>query len=420
MDPTPERISVACACGTRLKAPAALAGRQVKCPKCGFGVQVPVPEVALPGEPEPEPEPVEVGTPTAPEPAPPVPEGARRWIRLGLVLALVPLVLSVFTPNDTEERFARTLQANPEVAERIENEIQRAQEGKETTLHGPDDIVALFPGRRIEGAFHAQETWMHWVYALLAAAGFWGFILVAFPMGRATSRELWGVGLFIGTIGIVLLLALQWVAEWTQGYIIAGRSILVIFFYIVKFIGFSYNAALDPENGFWMSMLGFTFGVGLCEELCKALPLIRHYRKHATLDASGAVVWGLAAGIGFGVSEGITYSSDFYNGVASGEIYVVRFVSCVALHAVWSGTVALLIWRFQDRLQAVEEWYEWFVPVLSLLGVSMVLHGFYDTFLKRDLEAAALVTALASFALFIGLCEWARRPSVQEAVGTAG
>jgi RsiW-degrading membrane proteinase PrsW (M82 family) len=61
---------------------------------------------------------------------------------------------------------------------------------------------------------------------------------------------------------------------------------------------------------------------------------------------------GLLSGIGFGVSEGIHYSSDFYNGVLGADVYCVRFISCVALHAVWSGSAAVFIFRHQAQLQA--------------------------------------------------------------------
>jgi RsiW-degrading membrane proteinase PrsW (M82 family) len=166
-------------------------------------------------------------------------------------------------------------------------------------------------------------------------------------------------------------------------------------------------------------MLGFTFGVGLCEELCKSLPLIWHYKKTATLDLRGAVVWGLAAGIGFGVSEGITYSSDNYNGVTTGGIYVVRFVSCVALHAVWSATNAIFLFWRQAEIDAIDTWYEWFLPLLLALGPSMVLHGLYDTLLKREMEIGALLTAVASFALFFFLYERAIKDEARLAPAAA-
>jgi len=337
---TATKIQVECICGAVLKAPAALAGKNAKCPKCGEGVRVPEPaavlEMALAAAASP---------PPPPRPAPVT--GVRRWLPLLFTLTLAPLVLSMFTKDDDAgARLKKTLANNPEV-------VERANKDETTTL--PELLLAL-PEHRIEGAFLPKDTWTHWIFAAIAAAWLWGAILLLYPLGNATSGQLWRIGIFTGTVGILLLLGIQYVAAYTQGLVIVGRSVLVILFYILKFIGFSYRAAMDPSNGFLMSMLGFTFGVGLCEELFKALPLIWHYRRKATLDLRGAIAWGLASGIGFGISEGIMYSSDFYNGFSTGGIYVVRFVSCVALHAVWTGATAVLIYRRQQELRDVDEW----------------------------------------------------------------
>lgn len=418
-----ERIRVTCACGKALAAPPKLAGKRVKCPKCGEPVLVPAPEpeidFAAPLAPSPDPSPMprspRAGTPNLdadgaiararaimdlkPPPPPPPPDPVwKRYGRWSLAAALLPLILSVFTPDENIlQRLQHMVERDPKLAKKLE--------GIETR----DDLMQALPDHRLEGALHSRDTMAHWIYAAISAAAFWGLLLLLYPLGRASSKEIWTAGLFVGTIGILLLLALQWIAMLTQGTWVRGGGVVAILFYIVKFIGFSYRAALDPSNGFLLSMLGFTFGVGLCEELCKALPLVWHFKRttsaSAVLDVRGAVVWGLAAGVGFGVSEGITYSADHYNGISGGGIYVVRFVSCVALHAVWSGTNALFLWKGQAEFDGIGVWYDWFLPLLKALGASMVLHGLYDTLLKRDLDVGALITAVASFALFFWLYE---------------
>jgi RsiW-degrading membrane proteinase PrsW (M82 family) len=290
------------------------------------------------------------------------------------------------------------IESDPKLAAQI-TQLDQKKDGKE------EDMFALFPDHRITGAFLGHDSNFHWLLALASATAFWGFLLLVYPMGNATHQALWCVGLFTGTVGILLLLGLQLAAEFSQGMMLRGRSVLVIVFYLIKFIGFSYRAALDPENGFLLSMLGFTFGVGFCEEVCKLFPLLWHYKRTAKLDLSGAVVWGLASGIGFGVSEGITYSSDYYNGIHTGGIYAVRFVSCVALHAIWNGFSAVLLWRWQADLEAIDRWWEWFIPLFKIAGVSMVLHALYDTSLKKEHESLALLTAAISFAAFFWLYE---------------
>ena len=44
-----------------------------------------------------------------------------------------------------------------------------------------------------------------------------------------------------------------------------------------------------------------------------------------------------------------------------------------------------------------------------MIAVPMVLHGFYDTLLKKDMNVWALVVALLSFAWFAWHIELARR-----------
>ena len=168
-------------------------------------------------------------------------------------------------------------------------------------------------------------------------------------------------------------------------------------FWVLKFIAFSYNAAADPSNGFFLSFLGYTLGVGLCEELVKAIPLLLHYRQPSDQSWRGAFLWGLASGAGFGIAEGIIYSSNHYNGIAGPGIYVVRFISCVALHALWTGSVGITINQRQALIQQEMAWYEYIPPIFLMISVPMVLHGLYDTFLKKELNGAALGVAILSF-----------------------
>ena len=117
---------------------------------------------------------------------------------------------------------------------------------------------------------------------------------------------------------------------------------------------------------------------------------------------------GLASGVGFGVSEGITYSSDFYNGYQTGGIYVVRFVSCVALHAIWSASVGITLYNRRAYITHMAGWADWGKELVIVVAVPMVLHGLYDTMLKKEMNGSALVTAVVSFAFMAWLIEKAR------------
>ena len=449
-------------CAKQLKAPEAAAGKQARCPHCRAIVQVPVadalvietPAVRFPGVPSaaanvPPPVEEEGGyalsnePPPRPnympvEPAPPrrIPPGEPGGIRStkkkarrpdngdasgaqGFVsprtaaaksndkrppvdaerkrsnrhwwfaLTLVPLVFSLLVRGDDEDQFKKLERDYPELAEQYR------------IGHPLHELVEELPEGKLVGAHLSRQTWMHWVYGFAAAGLFSALILALFERGDANLIHVLVVGSTTATVGIFMLLAFQFIAGLTQNLWLRGGGVAMLIFYLVKLIGFSYRAAFDQTNGFLASFLGFTFGVGLCEEFTKAMPVFMKLRDSDGGDDFGwraACVWGLASGAGFGIAEGIMYSSEYYNGMATSGIYLVRFISCVGLHAIWTAAVALMIWHNQGVLGADMDWPEWLVTLLRVQGVPMVLHGLYDTLLKRDMQALALVPAAMSFA----------------------
>ena len=76
--------------------------------------------------------------------------------------------------------------------------------------------------------------------------------------------------------------------------------------------------------------------------------------------------------------------------------YVVRFVSCVALHAIWSASAGVSLYHTQSLINQFTEWYEKLVVMLRVLIVVMFLHGLFDALLTREMKAPALMVAAAS------------------------
>jgi RsiW-degrading membrane proteinase PrsW (M82 family) len=111
--------------------------------------------------------------------------------------------------------------------------------------------------------------------------------------------------------------------------------------------------------------------------------------------------------VGFGVVEGIIYASNYYNGIASFEIYFTRFISCVALHAIWTASAAIMVARHKDGFKA-DTGTEWLMHLILMISVPAVLHGLYDTLLKREMNAYALLLAVMSFAWLVVMTERAR------------
>lgn len=421
-------FSVQCpGCNLRLKATDALAGRRLPCPKCRHEIQVPdrpvedeAAALLLQDDPGPLPLPP-ITSPQMAAPAPPAPAYVRGpvrpptpaplpplttneppvWLRhlhWLLVLALIPLGVSLLRKGGGDEDLGRRLResieaAPPETRAKIFHTLDEAEEGRADL----DDLLGALPRQRLVGAALARNSLWHWGFAAAAAGLFLGFCVLLATGGVADPRHLLGVGLFTGTVGVLFLLVMQALADWSQGVWPHGRGILTIVLYLVKLIGLSYRVALDPDNGFWVSFLGFTAGVGLCEEVVKAVPVLWHQRRNPDGGWRGAFLWGLASGAGFGIAEGVIYAGNYYNGLSGSGIYVVRFVSCVALHALWTGSVGIAIQQRQGWLQKAEHWHELVAPVVVYIAVPMVLHGLFDTLLKKDMNGMALAVALLSF-----------------------
>jgi RsiW-degrading membrane proteinase PrsW (M82 family) len=318
-----------------------------------------------------------------------------------LALALIPLGVSLLSAHGDDksliDRIDETLErANPADRQRFEVKAPASE--------SLDDLINALPDQRVFGAMLPRSTGWHWALAAVAAVLFLAFMMFLASDGAAHPGHVLAVGLGTATVGIGFLFLVQGLAALTDGTVIIGRGIIALVFFIFKFISFSYSAAGDPENGFLLSFLGFTLGVGLCEELVKAIPLFWYRDDDGGRNWRGLFIWGLASGAGFGIAEGILYSSRYYNGIAGPGTYAVRFLSCVALHAIWTGSVAVTLYLRRDLFDHIDTRHDWIGPVLFVIGVPMVLHGLYDTCLKKDLNGAALAVAVASFGYLAVLC----------------
>src|SRR5439155_20431537 len=99
---------------------------------------------------------------------------------------------------------------------------------------------------------------MHWAFALASGAAYFALLLLLFRGAAAWSRRLFFTALLMGTGGIVLLLAFQSIADSTRGRWMVGGGLVTLLFYVLKFIAYSYQAALDPRSNVLLSFIGFT------------------------------------------------------------------------------------------------------------------------------------------------------------------
>ena len=412
-------VVVTCACGKKLKARDDQAGRRFQCPGCGAVVVVPSPVVAAPILMPPAFAPVTFGS-ARPRAVLAPPEhdvqraeaswwrGQLHWL---LVLFRLPLLWwALAPPDDVPERICTTLAQHPDVDAHVDQTVREIAADIEEDEYAPrrsdaeykslllndqdfivEHVIDRVPGRRLVGAFHSRSTWIHWGYALVATGVYLLVLVLVMPGLPARPLHLLWAGLFTGTAGIVFL----------TGIHIFGCC----------FVGPWLMAAESPNAPLGARLLGFLFGVGLVEEIVKMLPILWRLYRPDHIGWREACMWGMASGAGFGISEGIYYCGEFYNGIAGVDAYVIRFFSAVTLHIVLSGACAIMLQRHQHLLDEGRDFGDWLLTLTAILLVPMLLHALYNTFADEGIlgGSIAILAAAASVGWLGHLINQSRR-----------
>ncbi len=271
-----------------------------------------------------------------------------------------------------------------------------------------DRIFQEYPDRPVAGALFPRSSMIPLLLGLAAAALYWSYIAMAFPVGGSSRAKAWRTGVLASIMAVAFVVIIP---NW--GILFRGEGpvpgMVRWLAPPLRFVGFSFEGALDPGEDFFLCWASFTFGAGLLAGLCKGLPIILHFRRNKTLDVRAAVAWGMSAGVGVGVAEAFMHARGLHNGVSGASVYAVAFVSTVALHALWSGILSIVLWRLEPDVDAVEAWYEWIVLVAIVAIAGAAPHALYDTLVKRGMGPGALLVGLASFYGFFWAYRWACR-----------
>jgi RsiW-degrading membrane proteinase PrsW (M82 family) len=142
-----------------------------------------------------------------------------------------------------------------------------------------------------------------------------------------------------------------------------------------------------------LRLVGYVLGVGVREELCKAIPLfLLAWLTPRMRNPLSGVVLGMMSGVGFAIAENVYYvfkTLESALGAAAqtgrlgfliGPIYnnVVRMAMTPFLHGCLSGVFGYFI-----ALAAVDRARRWPLLVTGL-GLSALLHGLFDTFVGQS------------------------------------
>ncbi|MBD3883390.1 PrsW family intramembrane metalloprotease [Phormidium tenue FACHB-886] len=222
-----------------------------------------------------------------------------------------------------------------------------------------------------------QTAWILGIYYALI----WGIVLryLIKPRQFSWSNTLKCVG-FTAFVGIPLLLLVQKVPLFDLLY-----------------------AASDQRN--WsLKLIGFVLGVGVLEEVCKALPVYLLLLRPGKLsDPLTAAFYGSMSGLGFAIAEGASYSVLYAFNLVEGELdfggYVLlntlRFISTPLFHAIWAGITGYFI-----GLAAINPSRQ--TPILIIgVAIAATLHGLYNTFAGDFLGLPVLAFSILLFVAYL-------------------
>jgi RsiW-degrading membrane proteinase PrsW (M82 family) len=148
-------------------------------------------------------------------------------------------------------------------------------------------------------------------------------------------------------------------------------------------------------------LVGFVFGVGLLEELVKAIPVLWIFVRNREPGTIREITYlGCISGFAFGVTEAVAYSVFYAQGVVRGDMgldaYIVvqltRLITLPLLHAVFAGISAHFIALGVETPELKR------ALILVGLAIAALVHGLYNTFSGT---LVGFVLAIGAVLLFI-------------------
>ncbi|HKX62812.1 MAG TPA: PrsW family glutamic-type intramembrane protease [Verrucomicrobiae bacterium] len=156
------------------------------------------------------------------------------------------------------------------------------------------------------------------------------------------------------------------------------------------------------SDHWFIRWVGFVLGVGLPEELCKALILVIILRRFGPFQPQTVLFYGLISGLGFGIYEGVKYQTqhNFEFARTAGQpdtlfaaeyylLNLIRLTTLPFLHAIWTGMAGYFLGfaaQYPERRGGL---------LLVAIGLPAFLHGSYNAFSASLGLPIALLSVLA-------------------------
>lgn len=163
------------------------------------------------------------------------------------------------------------------------------------------------------------------------------------------------------------------------------QIIVFLLWDVTGFIRLNPFYSFEKDGGLISRLIFFILGVGLSEELIKAIPLFFLIaRAKEPLIPRTLVFYGLISGLAFGVEEGVQYQLSVNENLDYQYSFfanIARLTYLPFIHAVFSGIAGYYI--------AFGNLYPKYKKSLYALAIiiPMTLHGLYDVFSQNNLIA---------------------------------
>lgn len=268
------------------------------------------------------------------------------------------------------------------------------------------DMASVFPYQQV----FDPDLYKSNVVRILLCFGLFPWIISSFASTRSSLSDIaWILGIYYAFIWGIVLHNLIKPANFSL-----KLAVQCVFF--TAFVGiplllftqrvppFSLLYSATESSNIVGRLLGFVFGVGLLEEICKGIPVYLFlYRQDKLTEPLSPAFYGAMSGLGFAIAEGAHYSLIYASDVRGGQINItghvllttVRFISLPLIHAIWAGIVGYFI-----GLAAINPSRK--KPIIFIgVVVAALLHGLYNTFTSSLIGLGILAFSILLFVTYL-------------------
>ncbi|MBM3847265.1 MAG: PrsW family intramembrane metalloprotease [Verrucomicrobia bacterium] len=269
------------------------------------------------------------------------------------------------------------------------------------------DLKAISPHLFLPWQEFTSGRWLRQRRALaMAFVGLVPLAIIALGGAERIREAYWAVAIYFSILwGVFFYFSFPspGVSKRDALYCFFGSALscTLLLFIIYRFTPVQMFLPWVRSSSYLESWIGFVGAVGLAEELSKALILMLMFRKQDRITPQGMMFYGLMAGLGFGIYEGVGYQFQLNWRASEGSpegyylLNVLRLTSLPFLHAVWTGIAGYFIGV--ARLHPERKAGLWVVAI----GVPAVLHGTYNTFSSNTLGLLVALFSVLTLHLYL-------------------